>query len=111
MASESTKFNEQAARQWVAEVQDLNNRTDVILKEVANCLQEIQQESSGDSISRVIAQIGSELLPRFADLMSSMNKLVDALNDVIEKMKSLVDDLVSGFVDAAKTMVGGLNIG
>lgn len=111
MASDKTTFDAAKAKAWISSVEALNAKTDEMLKKVSNCLTEIQAESSGDTVSRVIYEVGAQLLPKFTELVKSLGTLIKALQDVIDKFSEFVDAVTDSIKSAARSMVGGLSIG
>lgn len=104
-----TNFDRSAAEQWIEVVTGLNEKAQELLDKVTQCLQEIKSESKGPFVE-TLYQVGSELMPRFADLIGSLNNLITALKDIINKFQEFADAVVDGIKTAAKTMVGGLSV-
>lgn len=104
-----TNFNRQEAESWINVVTDLNREAQELLDKVTQCLQEIKSESKGPFVD-TLYQVGSQLMPKFADLISSLNNLITALKDIINKFQDFADAVVDGIKTAAKAMVGGLTV-
>lgn len=102
-----TTFNRQAAESWIEEVNALNDQAQELLNKVTQCLQEIKSESQGPFVD-TLYEIGSGLMPKFADLISSLNGLVTALKDVISKFQAFSDAVVEGLTTVGKAVLGGL---
>ncbi len=86
-----------AANSWKEKAEDLNQRTDAKLKQVAACLQEIKGESVGDMVDQMV-EAGAGMLDSGAKMVSAMSQMI-----------SMVDKLLAAFVQALADAVSGVS--
>ena len=103
----STSFDYQAARQWKAAVERLNEETDQVLKNVAAALQEIGDGCEG-AIVQDLVQIAQNMAQKFKELVNALKELVVAVVNVIQKLLDFEDTVKEGIKDAASAVLGGL---
>lgn len=108
MAGE-TIFKQVEAEQWIDQVEALNTKTDELLTKVTTCLQEIQNESEGPFVE-TFYKVGSELTPKFTELIKSLGNLITALQNICKKFAEFAGQVVDSIVDAARGMVGGIQV-
>ncbi len=101
-----TTFNGDAAIRWKEQMMELNDTAKTVLANVGSCLEEIEQESSGDTVSTMISQAKNESMTKFNDLVDSAITLVNAFADVVSTFFRFRDQAQEFIGDVIKTIVG-----
>lgn len=78
----------QAAEQWKARAQSLNERTDALLKDVSNLLQSVREFSEGTLVDEIY-DLGTNLITATTKLMEGMNKIYDVVNGLLNFLAQL----------------------
>ena len=105
MASSIFKYGE--AQQWQREVEDLNDETDRLLKEVAQCIEEVANGCEGAVVEQ-LKTVASGLLDKFDQLIKALVNLIGALADVIRSFKDFEENVIDEIVSVGQAVLGGL---
>ncbi len=103
----SSVFNYNEARQWHAAVEELNAEAESVLKEVAQCIEEIGSGCEGVIVQDLV-QIASGMAEKFATLVESLKNLAAALLDVLAAFLNFDDEVKNSLTEAASTLLGGI---
>lgn len=105
MASSIFKYGE--AQRWQRDVEDLNDETDRLLKEVAQCIEEVADGCEG-AVVEELKTVANSLLEKFGQLIDALVQLIGALADIIRSFKDFEDNVIDGIVSVGKAVLGGL---
>ena len=81
------------AKAWQKQAEDLNTRTDELLKMVGNLLESLKAESVGDFVDELV-NTGTKLLANGAEMITAMNGLIDAISQILGALVSAVAEAV-----------------
>lgn len=103
----SSVFKYGEARAWKDSVEELNEEAEALLKEVAAAINEIGDGCEGVMVESLV-NVARGLHEKFVSLVESLKNLVTAILDVIQNFLSMEEELKSGIVEVASTLLGGL---
>lgn len=86
------------AEAWKNELRDLNDRTNTVLHDVSNCIEEIQSESTGDPVEQLVVT-AADMADAAANVISGLRRLEDAIDNIIGLLIQGIGDMVQGIVD------------
>lgn len=95
-----------SAEAWVEEVEALNADTELLLKNVGMCLQDIGQDGHGSAIDSIVSA-GTEMINSTAVLVTNFKKLSDIFRSIIADILGAITDNDS-LLGAAVGMIGKL---
>lgn len=87
-------FNQAQANAWVAKAEDLNERTNNIMKGVNACLQEIQGESVGDMVDELVVT-GAQMIEATANMVTALGSIVNAIHGIFAALAQAVVEAVA----------------
>lgn len=105
MASSIFKYGE--AQRWQNDVEELNDETDQLLKEVAQCIEEVADGCEG-AVVEELKTVASGLLEKFGQLIDALVNLIGALADIIRGFQSFEETVIDGIMSVGKAVLGGL---
>jgi len=106
MGSSIFKYGE--AQRWQAAVEQLNDETDALLKEVAQCIEEVSNGCEG-SVVEELKSVAEGLLDKFSQLIQALVNLIGALADIIRGFQDFEDTVIDNIVSIGKAVLGGLS--
>lgn len=86
-----------AAKAWENDLADLNERTNEVLVEVHDCINEIKTESSGDFVEELVTT-AADLADATAEMIKALDSLKDVLNSVMSKIAEVIGEVVQNIV-------------
>lgn len=95
------------ADKWKRDLADLNNETDQVMKNVANCLKEIETESSGDFVTELVST-GANLAAAAVEMINNMKKLEDLIENLIQL---LIQKIAEAAQEVADDRSAGTDVG
>ncbi len=87
-----------AAEKWKADLRDLNDETDVVLKQVADCIEEIKTESAGDPVEQLVIT-GAALADAAARMIDALRGLEDMIDNILKILIQAIADGVQSVAD------------
>lgn len=81
----------QRADAWIDAVQTLNAETDIVLKNVGMCLEDIGQDGHGSAIDTLISA-GTDMLNSAAVMVTSFNTMVNVVQGIVNNILSAIAD-------------------
>ena len=95
------------ANRWKEDLAALNNETDQVLRNVADCIKEIQTESSGDFVTELV-ETGANLAAAAVDMIKNMKRLEDLIENLIQL---LIQKIAEATQEVANDRSAGTDIG
>lgn len=92
----------QSAEGWIADVEQLNADTEIVLKNVSMCLEDIGQDGKGDALDQLVS-VGTEMVNSTSLLVSSFKNMVDVVTNIVGNILQAIagnDELISGVANA-----------
>lgn len=86
------------AEAWKRDLATLNDQTDVALRDVANCIEEIKSESAGDPVDQLVTT-AAEMVDAAADVIKGLRTLESAIDKIIAALVQAIGDAVQSVVD------------
>ena len=74
-----------SADAWIEDCEILNNETDILLKNISMCLEDIGQDGKGSLLDTLVAT-GTEMLNTTAVMVTSFKKMRDLVQDLALKI-------------------------
>ena len=90
----------EAADQWKRDTQNLNDRTDKLLREVSTLLQTVKDFSDGTLVDEIF-NLGSTVIDATTKLMEGLNQIFG----VVDQLLGLLGNLFESVSSATKTLV------
>lgn len=86
------------AEAWIEAVETLNAETDIVLKNVGLCLEDIGADGKGSAIDTLISA-GTDMLNSAATMVTSFKSMVDVVQGIVGNILAAItdnDSLLSG---------------
>lgn len=99
-------FDGDKANQWIADLESLNEETNVLLDKVSGTLNEVTSAGSGQLIDN-LAKVANGLTIGFTALITASNSLAEKFGDILSRIKEKVIEITTDIDGAAKSMYGG----
>ncbi len=90
----------QSAESWIEDVENLNAETDILLKNVGMCLEDIGADGHGSAIDALIGT-GTEMINSAAIMVSGFKKMTDIFRNIVSDILGAItenDSLIGGVV-------------
>ena len=90
----------ESAESWIEDVETLNAETDIVLKNVGMCLEDIGQDGKGSAIDALIGT-GTEMINSAAIMVTGFKKMTDLFRDIVSNILGAItdnDSLIGGVV-------------
>ncbi len=90
----------QSAESWIEDVENLNAETDILLKNVGMCLEDIGADGHGSAIDALIST-GTEMINSAAIMVSGFKKMTDIFRNIVSDILGAItenDSLIGGVV-------------
>lgn len=91
----------QSAEAWIDDVEQLNAETEIVLKNVGMCLEDIGQDGHGSAIDTLISA-GTEMINSAALMVTSFKSMVDTVKGIVSSILEAItgnDNLLGGVVN------------
>ncbi len=85
---------------WINDVETLNAETDIVLRNVGMCLQDIGADGKGSAIDSLIAA-GNDMINSASVMVSSFKSMVDVVQGIVNNILAAItdnDSLLGGVV-------------
>lgn len=87
-----------SAEAWIEDVKTLNAETEIVLKNVGMCLEDIGQDGHGSAIDTLISA-GTEMINSASIMVTSFKTMVDVVEGIVSKILQAItgnDSLIGG---------------
>lgn len=91
---------------WISDVETLNAETDLVLKNVGMCLQDIGADGKGSAIDTLISA-GNDMINSAAVMISSFKSMVDVVQNIVGSILAAITDNDS-LLGGVANMIGRL---
>ena len=79
------------AERWISDVETLNAETDIVLKNVGMCLEDIGADGKGSAIDTLISA-GTDMLNSAATMVTSFKSMVDVVQGIVGNILADITD-------------------
>ena len=97
--------DEASARAWKEKVQRLNDQTERTVREAAQVLAEFKSTAEGNVFEQVCTY-SDNVITGLTEVMRGMNKILSAVDGVINMVKEKGKELVDGVIQAGRNFLG-----
>lgn len=80
-----------SAEAWIESVETLNAETEIVLKNVGMCLEDIGQDGKGSAIDTLIGT-GTEMINSAAVMITGFKKMSDLFRDIVSNILGAITD-------------------
>lgn len=77
------------AEAWKRKLAGLNDETEMVLRDVYTCIQEIKDESEGEPVEQLILT-AAEMADAAADVIKGLRALEDAIEKIIQALAAVI---------------------
>ena len=94
-----------AARLWMEQVEIMDRETTTLIADVGKALQEVNDDADSTFVDDIyhwgtnIVNSSSKILEGMTELMNAVDGALKMVDEVIEKSKGIVKNIVSGIVN------------
>lgn len=97
--------DEQAAKQWLAMVQDINTDYQKAMTDAAETIINMQDFADGTLVDDFV-KYGNDLLNAAQTTFEAIDAIADTVNDILGKVGNFVSNAVSGIGKLASKILG-----
>jgi len=98
--------NTASVESWKQEVQRLNERTEQVVREAGQALEEFRTTAEGNVFEQV-CNYSSQVISGTTKVLQGMTEILNAVNDLVNMIKNKGAELVQGVAGVVGKVFGG----
>ena len=97
--------NEQAANDWLREVQAINEEYRIAMEEAANTLKSMNEFASGTLVDDIV-NLGNDLLNAGQTIFQGIDEIADTVGNIVVQVGNFVDEAKDKIKEAFNNIFG-----
>lgn len=102
MAAADMRIESDRGNQWVEAVNEINDKVDAIMREVAQIIEDLGQSDEGGTIGQKLVQAAAGYVEKFAQMVKSFINVVKQIATYIGKAVEFASQVVETITSVAK---------
>ncbi len=91
---------------WQDRAKDLNERAKSLIDEAMQALQDFANGQEGEIFTK-LCDLGNQVIDGMTKVFEGMQQLFDAVSEIKSTIQSVLDGLLEGIVNVARSSIGG----